>query len=524
MKKDFEGRIAKLGVNSDSIEKIEIEGHDTHMEFHNKPGKQNSLKLYIYLSKKNKNKIGQLQAKEGLKIYGKEFRGEAFLERGKHPGIDLLEDIANGTTQAVSAKVVKGGTIKSLPFTKAQIESIIKKYPTPFHIYDEKGIRNISKKLYEAFSWSPGFKNYFAAKALPNPSILKILKEEGMGTDCSSLPELMLSEIVGIKGESVMFTSNDTPVKDFKFAKKIGAIINLDDITHIEFLEKNVGLPDLLCFRYNPGPLREGNHILGNPKDAKYGLTKEQLFDAYKIAKKKGVKRFGLHTMVVSNELNPDALILTGEMLFDLVVEINKKLGIKIEFVNVGGGYGIPYRPEQTAIDLSYVSQGIKKAYVEKVVKNKLDPVRIVMECGRFITGPNGYLVTTAIHEKNIYKKYIGLDACMANLMRPALYGAYHHITVMGKEASTPNMTYDVVGSLCENNDKFAIDRALPKIEMGDVVVIHDTGAHGHAMGFNYNGKLRSAELLLRSDKTVSLIRRAETLEDYFATLDFSTL
>lgn len=415
-------------------------------------------------------------------------------------------------------------TKRTVPFTKSQIDKIISKYPTPFHIYDEKGIREISKKLYQAFSWSPGFKNYFAVKALPNPYILEILKEEGMGTDCSSLPELMLSKAVGINGESVMFTSNDTPVKDFQFAKKLGAIINLDDITHIEFLEKSAGIPELLCFRYNPGPLRKGNRFIGDPKEAKYGLTKDQLFEAYKIAKAKGVNRFGLHTMVVSNELNPDDLIATAEMLFDLALEVQKKLGIKLEFVNLGGGYGIPYKPEQEAIDLNYVSRGIKKAYDDKIVKNNLHPLRIVMECGRFITGPHGYLVTTAIHEKNIYKKYIGVDACMANLMRPGMYGAYHHITVMGKENSKSSVTYDVVGSLCENNDKFAIDRKLPKIEIGDIIVIHDTGAHGWAMGFQYNGKLRSAELLLKPNGEVKMIRRAETPIDYFQTLDFPGL
>lgn len=412
----------------------------------------------------------------------------------------------------------------TLPFTKPEIEKIIKNYPTPFHIYNELLIRRTAKKLYAAFSWAEGFKNYYAVKALPNPYILKILKEEGMGTDCSSLPELILSKRVGIKGENIIFTSNDTPAKEFQAALKMGAIINLDDITHIEFLEKNAGLPELLCFRYNPGPKREGNRIIGNPKEAKFGLTKEQLFAAYKIAKEKGVKRFGLHTMVISNEMDPDSLISTAEMLFDLVVEIYKKERIRIEFVDLGGGYGIPYKPDQAPIDLDYVSSGIKKAYETKIIKNNLAPLRIVMECGRFITGPSGYLVTTAIHEKNIYKNYIGVDACMADLMRPALYGAYHHITVLGKENAPKTHKYDVVGSLCENNDKFALDRTLPKIQLGDILVIHDTGAHGRAMGFNYNAKLRSAELLLHPDVSVSLIRRAETVEDYFATLDFSNL
>lgn len=412
------------------------------------------------------------------------------------------------------------------PLTKSQTEEIIKKYPTPFHIYDEKGIRETARKLYKAFSWADNFKNYFAVKALPNPHILKILKEEGMGTDCSSLPELILAEKVGITGESIMFTSNDTPAKEFKKAKELSAIINLDDISHIEFLEKSVGIPDIICFRYNPGSLRKhkGNVIIGKPEDAKYGLTKSQLFEAYKTMKDKGVRRFALHTMVVSNELDNKAIVETAGMLFDLVVEISKKLGIIFEFVNLGGGIGIPYKLTDKPIDLDYVSKNIKKLYEQKIIKNRLDPLRIVMECGRFITGPHGYLVTTVIHKKEIYKNYIGVDACMANLMRPGMYGAYHHETVLGKENVLLNHKYDVVGSLCENNDKFAIDRKLPKIDIGDIIVIHNTGAHGHAMGFNYNGKLRSAELLLKPDGKVKLIRRAETIDNYFATLDFSTL
>lgn len=415
--------------------------------------------------------------------------------------------------------------MKTVPFTKSQAEKIIAKYPTPFHVYDEKGIRDTAKKFNKAFSWMPGFKNYYAVKALPNPYILKILNEEGMGADCSSLPELLLAEKVGIKGRDIMFTANNTPAHEYKKAKELGAIINLDDITHIEFLEKTLGkLPELLCFRYNPGPARVGNSIIGNPKEAKYGLTKKQLFEAYAMVKKKGVKRFGLHTMVASNELNADYIIETAKMLFELVEGLSKKVGIRFEFINLGGGVGIPYKPEQKPIDIEDVSRGVKKLYEEIIVKNNLTPLKIVMECGRAITGPHGYLVTTVIHKKNIYKNYIGVDACMANLMRPGMYGAYHHETVLGKEKSPKNQTYDVVGSLCENNDKFAIDRKLPKMEIGDIVVIHDTGAHGHAMGFQYNGKLRSAELLLKSDGFVKQIRRAETVDDYFATLDFSSL
>lgn len=412
-----------------------------------------------------------------------------------------------------------------LPFTKDRMSEIVKDFPTPFHIYDEAGIRENAKEFYKAFEWAPGFKNYFAVKALPNPYILKILKSEGMGVDCSSLAELILSEKVGFKGEEIMFTSNETPEKDYKKAFELGAIINLDDITHLEYLEKSLGkLPELLCFRYNPGPARTGNVLIGDPKEAKYGLTKEQLMDAYKIAADRGVKRFGLHTMVASNELNGDYIVETARMLFELVSEIKKQTGVALEFINMGGGIGIPYKPEQKAMDLTKVSEGIKKLYDELITSNQLTPLKVVFECGRMITGPFGYLITTAIHEKKIYKNYIGVDACMANLMRPGMYGAYHHETVLGKEDAPATEIYDVVGSLCENNDKFAIDRKLPKIETGDLIVIHDTGAHGFSMGFNYNGKLRSAELLLKSDGSVEQIRRAETLDDYFATLDFSKI
>lgn len=414
---------------------------------------------------------------------------------------------------------------KSLPFSKAEIEQIIKKYPTPFHLYDEQAIRENVRKLLSAFAWAPGFKEYFAVKATPNPYILKLLREEGLGADCSSLPELILAEKAGITGENIMFTSNDTPAHEYRKAKELGAIINLDDISHIEYLEQNAGLPELLCFRYNPGPLRSsGNAIIGMPQEAKYGLTREQLFAAYRIARDKGVKRFGLHTMVVSNELDPYSFVGTAEMLFDLVVEIYQKTGVRIEFVDLGGGIGIPYRPEDKPVDLNLISREIKRAYDEKIKRADLDPLRITMELGRMITGPYGYLVSTVLHKKEIYKNYVGLDACMANLMRPGMYGAYHHITVLGKEDWPCDHVYDVTGSLCENNDKFAIDRKLPEIVRGDIVVIHDAGAHGHAMGFNYNGKLRSAELLLKPDGEVQLIRRAETVDDYFATLDLAGL
>lgn len=415
-------------------------------------------------------------------------------------------------------------TKKVLPFTKDFIDRVIEKYPTPFHIYDENGIRNTAKRLNKAFSWNTGFKEYFAVKALPNPYILKILKEEGFGTDCSSLPELILSEKVGITGENIMFTSNNTPYYEFKKAYELEAIINLDDISHIEILEKVTGIPDIISFRYNPGSLRTGNAIIGKPEEAKYGLTKKQMFEAYRIMLEKGVKRFGIHTMVASNELNPDYFVETAEMLIDLIIEIYKELKIRFEFMNMGGGIGIPYKPEDKEVDIEYISEKIKNIYNKKIANTPLAPLKIFMENGRMITGPHGYLVTRVIHKKNTYKNYIGVDANMANLMRPAIYGAYHHITVLGKEKLPCDNVYDVVGSLCENNDKFAINRKLPEIEIGDILVIHDTGAHGHAMGFNYNGKLRSAELLLKENGDVQLIRRAENIDDYFATLDFSNL
>lgn len=413
---------------------------------------------------------------------------------------------------------------KNFPIELAKLHQLIKQYPTPFHLYDEVAIRENVQRLFKAFAWAPSFKEHFAVKATPNPALLKILREEGVGADCSSLPELMLAEMSGIKGESIILTSNDTPADEFQKAIELGAIINLDDITHIDYLEKNAGFPAVLSFRYNPGSLLGGgNTIIGKPEEAKYGLTRPQLFEAYRIAKEKGVKRFGLHTMVISNELNPDSFIATAEMMFTLAVEVNQKLGIHLEFVNLGGGIGIPYRPEEEAVDLEYIGKGIQEAYEKIIVSNSAAPLAIALELGRSITGPYGYLVSKAIHQKNTYKNYIGLDACMANLMRPALYGAYHHITIAGKENAPLDHVYDITGSLCENNDKFAIDRKLPKIEIGDILILHDAGAHGHAMGFNYNGKLRSAELLLKANGEVELIRRAETIDDYFATLQFET-
>ncbi len=414
--------------------------------------------------------------------------------------------------------------MKELPFDITKLEEITKNHPTPFHVYDEAAIIANARRLKSAFAWNRGFHEYFAVKAAPNPYLMSILRTEGFGCDCSSLAELELSEKIGNVGESIMFTSNDTPAEEFRRARELGAIINLDDISHLAYLEKVCGLPELLCCRWNPGPLKGGNAIIGKPEEAKYGFTREQLFTAYAEMKAKGVKRFGLHTMVASNELDPQYFVDTAKILFDLVVEISRKVGITFEFVNIGGGIGIPYKPEQKAVDLEFAGKGIQEAYQTHLIDKGHPDVKMYLECGRMVTGPYGYLVSRVRHIKNTYKKYAGLDACMANLMRPALYGAYHHITVPAKMNEPCNVKYDVTGSLCENNDKFAIDRMLPELAPGDLVVIHDAGAHGHAMGFQYNGKLRSAELLLRTDGSVVQIRRAETLADYFATLDFEGL
>ena len=415
-------------------------------------------------------------------------------------------------------------TDKKLPFSKEQIEKIIENHPTPFHIYDEKAIRENARYFKNAFSWNEGFKEYYAIKAAPNPYLMKILREEGFGIDCSSDAELELASSVGMSGSEIILTSNDTPAYEYQMAKNLGAIINLDDISHIEYLEKHVGLPDTICLRYNPGDLKEGNLIIGHPQEAKYGHTHEQMIESYRILKEKGVKHFGIHTMVASNELDPDYFIETAEILFKLIIEVSEKTGIHIEFANLGGGVGIPYKPEQKAVDFEYISAGIKKLYQKMIAGNNLTPLKLFFELGRAITGPYGYLVTKVRHIKKTYKQFAGVDACMTNLMRPALYGAYHHITVLGKENEPHTEKYDVTGSLCENNDKFAIDRMLPTLKPDDIIVIHDTGAHGYAMGFNYNGKLKSSELLLRENGEVAKIRRAETVDDYFITLDFNGL
>ena len=414
--------------------------------------------------------------------------------------------------------------MKSIPLTCAQLEQIISKYPTPFHIYDEKGIRENARRLYAAFSWNKGFREYFAVKAEPNPAIIKLLHEEGCGADCSSMTELMISERLGITGENIMFSSNATPPEDFAYARKLGAIVNLDDVTHIDFLEANGGIPDTICCRFNPGGgFMLGNTIMGNPGDAKYGMTREQLTQAFTILKQKGVKRFGLHAFLASNVTDPAYYPVLAGILFRTAVELRQQTGANVEFINLSGGIGIPYLPEEPTANIYAIAAGVKEAYEEIIAPTGME-VAIFTELGRYMTGPYGYLVATAIHKKDVYKHYIGLDACAANLMRPAMYGSYHHITVMGKEDQPHDHIYDVTGSLCENNDKFAIDRKLPEIDIGDRIVIHDTGAHGFSMGYNYNGKLRSAEVLLKADGSTELIRRAETPGDYFTTFDFTGL
>lgn len=419
----------------------------------------------------------------------------------------------------------KDFTMKTFPLSHEQLVGLTKQFPTPFHIYDEKAIRENIRRFTKAFSIFPAFREYYAVKACPNPYILKILASEGCGADCSSLPELMLSSMSGIKGKKVMFTSNETPADEYKYAAANGSIINLDDITHIPYLKSALGgrLPDTICFRYNPGSAKHGcNSIIGSPEEAKYGLTREQIIEAYKICRDEGVRHFGLHTMVASNELNPEFFIDTARLVFGLAAEVKEKTGVRIEFVDLGGGLGIPYKPGQKAVDYDEVARGIRAEYDRVIVPAELDPLEIYWECGRPITGPYGWLVATAIHEKHIYRDYIGLDSCMADLMRPGMYGAYHEVTVSGKENAPHDCVYDVVGSLCENCDKFAVQRALPKIDIGDLIIIHDTGAHGRAMGFNYNGKLRAGELLLREDGSVIQIRRRETIDDLFATLDLA--
>ena len=414
------------------------------------------------------------------------------------------------------------------PFvTKEQLEDIVKQYPTPFHLYDEKGMRENARRVNAAFSWNPGFKEYFAVKATPTPALLKILRQEGCGADCSSLTELMMAEKCGFRGHEIMFSSNNTLAEEFQLADQLGAIINLDDLTHVDFLEESLGgrVPETVLCRYNPGGVftlgesKEGFQVMDTPGDAKYGMTREQLAEAFRKLKAKGVKYFGIHSFLASNTISNEYYPTLAGILFQLAVELKQETGCHIRYINLSGGIGIPYRPEQTENDIAVIGEGVRRKFEEILVPAGMGDVQLCSELGRFMMGPYGCLVTRAIHEKHIYKEYIGVDACAADLMRPAIYGAYHHITVMGKKNAPCDHKYDVTGSLCENCDKFAVDRMLPKIDMGDLLVIHDTGAHGHSMGYNYNGKLRSAELLLREDGSVTLIRRAETPEDYFATV-----
>lgn len=406
--------------------------------------------------------------------------------------------------------------------TKEQVEEIVKTYPTPFHLYDEKGIRENAARLHQAFSWNKGFKEYFAVKATPNPYLLRLLKECGCGMDCSSAAELMMSEAAGFSGDEIMFSSNDTPPEEFKMADDLGAIINLDDITHIACVEEVLGaIPRTICCRYNPGGLfKVSNDIMDNPGDAKYGLTTAQLFEAFGILREKGAERFGIHAFLASNTVTNEYYPILAKLLFEVAVELKESTGVAVSFINLSGGIGIPYRPGQAPNDIMVIGEGVRKAYEEVLVPAGMGDVALFTELGRFMMAPYGCLVTKAIHEKHTHKEYIGVDACAVNLMRPAMYGAYHHITVLGKEESPCGCRYDVVGSLCENNDKFAVDRMLPQIDKGDYLVLHDTGAHGFSMGYNYNGKLKSAELLLKEDGSVQMIRRAETAKDYFATLD----
>lgn len=414
--------------------------------------------------------------------------------------------------------------IKSLPCSETKLREMIEIYGSPFHLYDETGIRRNARELQAAFAWNTGFKEYYAVKANANPYLLEILREEGCGADCSSVAELILSRAVGWRGQEIVFSSNNTAMEEYELAKRDSVIINVDDISHLPDLKKENLLPEFICFRYNPGNVGYGNDIIGMPEEAKYGMTREQVKESVRFAKENGIKRIGLHTMIVSNELNEKALVETARLMFDLAVEVQRECAATVEFIDLGGGIGLPYRPEEDKVNYQRYGEAVRQLFESILVPAGLGKTRLALECGRIMTGPYGWLVTTAIRYKDTYKNYIGLDTCMADLMRPALYGAYHHITVLGKEDRPHNRVYDLVGSLCENNDKFAINRKLPEIEMGDIIVIHDTGAHGYSMGFNYNGKLKSKELLLKEDGSVKVIRRAETLADYFATLDYPGL
>ncbi len=412
------------------------------------------------------------------------------------------------------------------PFvTRSQLDEIVQEYPTPFHLYDEKGLRENARRVNAAFAWNPGFKEYFAVKATPNPAILKLLREEGCGADCSSLVELLLEEKCGFRGHEIMFSSNNTLAEEYRLADKLGAVINLDDLTHVAFLEQSIGhIPETVFCRYNPGGVftlgegKDGLQVMDTPGDAKYGMTRPQIAQAFRALRAKGARTFGIHAFLASNTISNQYYPELAGILFRLAAELKEETGCHIGYINLSGGIGIPYRPEEEANDIALIGRGVQQKFEEILIPAGMGDVRLCGELGRFMTGPYGCLVTRVLHFKHIYKEYVGVDACAADLMRPAVYGAYHHITAAGKEDVPCTQTVDVTGSLCENCDKFAVDRPLPPLEAGDLLVIHDTGAHGHSMGYNYNGKLRSAELLLQEDGGVRLIRRAETPEDYFAT------
>lgn len=516
-------RVNDLLINPVFIQRICID-HDVGF-FHlpNTSNTQKSLQIYAYITN-NESMITPDGAKKGLKIYGKELRAEAKADSTKHPSITELEKIAR-KGKAVHSHIVTDYSAKPIPeHVRYAMPKIAEEFGTPVHIYNEDGTRKTCKQFNSAFSWNPGFRNFFAVKACPNPALMDIMLEEGFGADCSSAPELTLAKAVGMSGEDMMFTSNDTPDSEFKYAKRCGAIVNLDDITHIEAFERAAGrLPELLSFRFNPGEECDGNSIIGNPVEAKYGVTREQIFDAYRIAREKGVKRFGLHTMIASNDRNLEHHVRTAKIMLKLAQELKVKSGVDIEFINLGGGVGTPYHPWDKELDLDALGKGVKEVYdkMKMIGPEGVYPSKIFMECGRAVTGPHGWLLTGVRHVMKKHRDYIGVDATMADLMRPGMYGAYHHLTVLGKENAEHNKVYDVVGSLCENCDKFAVQRFLPEIERGDLIAIHNSGAHGRAMCFNYNAKLRSGEVLVHPDGSFDIIRRHETEKDYFATLDF---
>lgn len=526
----FKERVEALRINPEAIDRVEVlDG--SRFSFPSKEGKFASVAIYTEITSTD-GYISPEGAKQGLKIYGSKLRRESKQKKGLHTAIDKLEEIAS-SGKSVRVNIHRNNKFKSIPkHISERIPEIMERFgyhedgtrdemPGPVQVYDEQGIREEARRLNQAYSWVPGgFKNFFAVKALPNHFILKMLHQEGMGADCSSRPELFRAETTGLKGEEIMFTSNHKHHVEYKKAKELGAIMNLDDITHLEYVAKHVGMPKTVCFRYNPGPAREGNPIIGDPKEQKYGLRDDQLEEAIKRAKELGAERFGLHTMVVSNMLDEEYLIDTGRLVFEKTREIYEKTGIPIEFVNLGGGIGTAYKPEQIPVDYITVSQGVWEAFEESIAGTKLEDMKVFMECGRTITGPNGYLLMPVEHIEEKWKKekIVGVLGSQANLMRPALYGAYHHISIAGKEDEKTEAAYDVVGGLCENCDKFAINRPLPNVEVGDTLVVHNTGAHSHAMGFWYNDTLRAPEVLVRPDDSLKIIRRHETKNDLYRT------